>query len=196
MNPIIALAIRASGRAWWQARYSDGEVLNEWDTIPGRPLLPIPGPSISRWEEVPKKGMVGLRLLCPNGMAGELEAPEGYRFFQFKVTYFDLILFGGGSRRTQTAHVIGVVKNADGNCFCRAWEIIPQSKLELSQLQTQLAVYKVGNQENKQKEIERLKGLIATKRLLWHLTQFEDNIYSMKYENLGKLNLDVQGLKV
>jgi hypothetical protein len=23
-----------SGRSWWQARYSDGKILSEWDTLP------------------------------------------------------------------------------------------------------------------------------------------------------------------
>ena len=213
MNPLIVAMIRASGRAWWQARYSDDKVLNEWDTIPGKvvyrngrkvnlaPLFPVPGGNNSRWEEVPKKGMVGLRLLCPNGMAAELEAPEGFRLFQFKVTYFDILMFGGGfgsggSLRTQTAHVIGVVQDADGNCLCRAWEIAPQSKMELQALQLRLADYMVGNQKNNEEVITRLNLQIAQHRYFWHLIRFEDNINDMKFEHMGKLKLDVQGLRV
>lgn len=139
-----------SGRSWWQARYSDGKILSEWDTLSGEQLYPLSKGKSSRWEEVPKKGMVGLRLLCPNGMAAELEAPEGYRFFQLKVGYLKI-----GKGQSTGKHIIGVVINSNGDCFCRAWDY-------------------------------QLKQLI----------QFSDNIYNMQYENLGKLNLEVQGLKV
>lgn len=120
-NPIIASMIRASGRSWWQARYANGKILSEWDTLTDKVRLPIGASNSSRWEEVPKKDMVGLRLLCPNGMAGELAAPEEFRFFQLKVGFLDVII-GGGSSRSTGAHIIGVVQDAEGNCLCRAWE--------------------------------------------------------------------------
>ena len=116
MNRLIVAMIRQSGRAWWQARYSDGKVLSEWDTIP-RGLLPTGNGRTSRWEEVPKDHMVGLRLLCPNGMAGELEAPQGHRFFQLKVGGYTV-----GKGHFCDAQIIGVVANAEGDCLCRAWE--------------------------------------------------------------------------
>lgn len=124
VNPVIVAMIRSSGRSWWQARYSNGKVLSEWDTLTGKLLLPLGGGESSRWEEVPKKGMVGLRLLCPSGMCGELEAPEGYRFIQLKVGGIDVGMGAGKTvtRRFCDAHIIGVVLNGDGNCFCRAWE--------------------------------------------------------------------------
>jgi len=155
VNPVIATMIQQSHRSWWQARYSDGRVLSEWDTLAGKVLLPLGEGRSSRWEEVPKEHMVALRLLCPNGMAGELEAPEGKKFFQLKVGYFDVLMVKGGGKRSIAAHVIGVVKDAEGNCLCRAWSYRTNSLLE-----------------------------------------FEDNIYNMKFKNIGKLNLDVQQLKV
>lgn len=90
----------------------------------GKILLPTGSGKSSRWEEVPKKGMIGLRLLCPNGMAGELEAPEGHQFFQFKVGGVDVGMGSnsGGVKRYCDAHVIGVVVNGNGDCLCRAWE--------------------------------------------------------------------------
>lgn len=154
MNPLFAKMLMASGRSWWQAKYKDGKVLSEWDTtvlnLPS--LLPIPllRGKTSRWEEVSKDNMVGMRLLCPNGMCGEIEAPEGHKFFQLKA--------GGsaiGRGQYCDAHIIGVVANANGDCVCRAWEV-------------------------------------AEKRLL----EFADNVYAMKYRNIGRLSLDVQGLKI
>jgi len=159
MNPLIAAMIKRSGRSWWQCRYSDGKVLSEWETLTDKVKLPLGSGKTSRWEEVPKKGMVGLRLLCPNGMAGELEAPEGFRFFQLKAGGMDVgIGFTGGVssvRRFCDAHIIGVVEDADGNCLCRAWETQEQQLIE-----------------------------------------FRDNIYNMKYRNIGPLSLEVQQLKV
>jgi hypothetical protein len=85
-------------------------------------------------------------------MAGELEAPEGFKFFQLKVGYCDV---KAGQNRSVGAHIIGVVTDADGSCLCRAWD------------------YK-------------------TQKLL----QFNDNIYAFKFEGLGRLSLNVQGLRV
>ncbi|MGQ9545925.1 MAG: hypothetical protein ACUVTR_02000 [Dehalococcoidia bacterium] len=159
MNPAIIAMIRASGRSWWQARYSDGKILSEWDTLTDKLRLPFKSSSrSSRWEDIPKNGMVGLRLLCPNGMAGELEAPEGHKFFQLKVGSADVSIgFVGqikGVSRNQDAHIIGVVINDKGDCLCRAWET-------------------------------------KEKRLI----EFHDNVLNMKYRGIGKLNLDVQGIK-
>jgi hypothetical protein len=127
MNPLIAAMIRASGRSWWQARYFSGRVVSEWDTAFSKVLFPIVLASkTSRWEEVEKKGMVGLRLLCPNGMCGELEAPEGFRFFQLKSGGIGVgIGFTGPAEKVTRycdAHIIGVVEDTEGNCLCRAWE--------------------------------------------------------------------------
>ena len=156
MNPIIVGMIRASGRSWWEARYSSGKVVSEWETLTTKLLLPSSNGKSSRWEDIPKDGMIGLRLLCPNGMAGELEAPEGHKFFQLKVGGFD-VGFGPGAktRRYCDAHIIGVVMDFNGRCLCRAWET-------------------------------------KEKRLI----EFYDNIFGMKYRNIGKLSLDVQQLKI
>lgn len=160
MNPLIAAMIKRSGRSWWQARFTNGKIISEWDTLGSKLPLPLAHfGHLSKWEDIPKKGMVGLRLLCPNGMAGELEAPGGYRFFQLKAGGIDVgIGFTGGDasvRRFCDAHIIGVVEDAEGNCLCRAWET-------------------------------------KEKRLI----EFSDNIYNMKYRNIGRLNLEVQQLKV
>jgi hypothetical protein len=152
MNPIIATLIKISGRSWWEARFSDGRTVSEWDTMTTKVLLPINNGSTSRWEDVPKDGMIGLRLLCPNGMAGELEAPEGHRFLQLKTGGMDI---GPGGGRYCDAHIIGVLLDHNGNCLCRAWEV----------------------KENK-------------------LIEFFDNIFAMQYRHIGRLSLEVQGIKI
>jgi len=91
-------------------------------------------------------------------MAGELEAPEGFRFFQLKAGGISVEM-GFSSiadvSRFCDAHIIGVVEDDAGNCLCRSWE----------------------TQEHR-------------------LIEFRDNIYNMKYRNIGALNLEVQQLKV
>ncbi len=122
MKAIQALVI-SSGRPWWQVRYRDGRVRSEWDSIPGAVQLPLAdlGPA-SRWEELDRRGLVGVRLLCPDGVAAELEAKEDGKVFQLKV--------GGVSigpapqaRRWCEAQVIGALLDPEGNCVCRAWEM-------------------------------------------------------------------------
>jgi len=126
MNPIIALMIRRSGRSWWQVRYIDGKVLSEWDTLQDSMRLPIGKGGSSRWEEINKFGIVGIRLLCPNGLAAELEGTLGTKFFQLKAGGVDVALgFTGGIKgvnRYCDAHIIGAITDGDGNCYCRAWE--------------------------------------------------------------------------
>lgn len=233
MNQAIVRMIRMSGRSWWQARYANGRVLNEWDTLTTALHLPLFSTKTSRWEEIPKEGMVGLRLLCPNGMAGELEAPEGHKFFQLKIGSVGVKIGGGNGgavSREQEAHVIGVVKDAEGNCLCRAWEtvvevdeigtstetippgarvlidsrknwghnallgkkvhVFGQSAVIWGNSQTQITImgkWKDGVPNSREYQITSLH-----KRLI----EFEDNIYNMKYKNIGKLSLEVQQLKV
>jgi hypothetical protein len=146
MDWLTEWMVKSSNRSWWQARYSSGKVVSEWSTLTSSNL------GQTHWELIPKKGMVGLRLLCPNGMAGELAAPEGYRFFQLKAGGTDV---GPGGGHYIDAHIIGVVEDHDGRCLCRAWDY------HLNQL-----------------------------------IQFNDNIFAMKFCQIGKLALEPQGLKV
>lgn len=204
MNPLIAAMIRASGRSWWQCRYSDGKVLSEWDTFTGKSL----SSGTSRWEEVPKKGMVGLRLLCPNGMAGELEAPEGHRFFQLKLGHYNVTLTFGGNTKTESSrsvdsHIIGVVRDAEGNCLCRAWEY-PIWEDEMWRrcwrchdlVNTEFChcgqdLRGIARVDRARLKIKKVRKLLRPAQLI----RFEDNINDMKYHNIGKLSLEVQGIK-
>ncbi len=129
MDQVTPAQVKASGRSWWQARYSDGRILNEWDTLTGPDLSPCGEQVTSRWEEVPKDKMIGLRLLCPDGMAYELAAPEGNKFFQLKLAVSMAAVLESpigtpteNPNRFILAHLIGVVKDAEGNCLCRAWD--------------------------------------------------------------------------
>lgn len=118
----VAALIRASGRPWWEVRYRGGRVVSEWDTILGLGTSLLPewmtmNGRRSRWEELPKSGMIGARLLCPDGQVGEIVAARDAAIFQFKVGQLRI----GGERRCE-AQVVGVIDNDQGDCSCFAWE--------------------------------------------------------------------------
>ncbi|MCJ7663305.1 MAG: hypothetical protein MUO24_03590, partial [Desulfobacterales bacterium] len=129
-----------------------GKILSEWETLTQTPLLPIGDGRTSRWEQVDKDNMVSLRLLCPNGQCGELGAPEGHRFIQLKSAG---VTVGTVATRYTEAHIIGVITDINGSCFCRAWDY-------------------------------------RTRQLL----EFPDNIFNMQYLHIGRLSLEVQGVKI
>jgi len=197
IDAATAFMITHSGHSWWQARYADGKVLSEWQTIQTKLLLPVSSGRTSRWEEVPKKGMVGLRILCPNGMVGELEAPEGYKFFQLKVGGVDISTSGKGGRRYMSGHLIGLVMEVNGRCLCRAWEPVPQSVQEYDVLQKKYGELSLGYRPGREREIAMLRKVVQNYQIMWHLTDaFEDNIFDMKYQHIGRISLDVQQLKI
>ena len=232
--------ITHSGRSWWQAKYYGGKILSEWDTLQAKILLPFGNSKSSRWEEAPKENMIALRILCPNGMCGEIEAKEGSKFFQLKHGGIDIRTgFGAGGSRWQDTHIIGVVLDDTGKCLCRAWQVLDtifeyglttknsdmgtkiltdekKQWLPNSLLWRHDASYSIGNTISVYGEKSTIwANTINTLTVMtpWQKTiptnikyeisgvksellEFEDNIYDMKYMNIGKINIDVQQLKV
>ena len=145
----IGAMIRASGRSWWQARSRGGRIVSEWDTVvgligaaterlPGQ--LHEVGPR-SRWEELSKKDLIGLRLLCPNGQVGELEAHRDYALFQLKV---GVLKVGWGARALAEAHIIGAIENDKGDCMCFAWETRAQRLVQFHDSVLNFRFQKIG----------------------------------------------------
>lgn len=210
-----------SGRPWWQARYIDGREIAEWETPPdvvtkhARPLARLW--RSSRWEEVSKRGLVGMRLLCPNGTAGEIETnnPEG-RFIELKVGGRDIALLGGVSRPFTIAHLIGGVAD-DGTCEVYAYERYPHP-LALDLATQRCVTCNLDPQTCSGRDVT----VTRTDRIIEHvpdpawpervtrervyddelhfastwvpLVHFTDNVYDMRYHRVGRLDLDVQGL--
>jgi hypothetical protein len=199
MDPVTRWLLKQSKRSWWQCDYSNGSTLSEWDTLTGKALTPGPsGGQTSRWEQIPKEKMIRLRLFCPDGQLGQLDNPEGRRFFQLKVGGFMI-----GSGQYTVAHIIGVVTDDAGNCTCFAWEnqkITSEDKLVNA---TVAKTYLL--EKNKYFKIDvRDAGMdngncwvhITTQLRPQGLVSFQDNVLNMKYENLGNLNIDVQRLNI
>jgi hypothetical protein len=123
----LAGLVRKSGRAWWQARYSSGRVVCEWDVATGAVLLPYLIEA-GQWDQLERDGLVGVRLLCPDGSVGELATRNDRRLFQFKVG--GVTATGGSQVQWCAAHVIGAVVDENGHCICRAWEIAERRLVE------------------------------------------------------------------
>lgn len=185
VGAVTATLVRLSGRSWWQAKYVGGKVLSEWDTVPGiRTSTSRPRSEnwrSTRWEEVPKQGLVALRLLCPDGRAGELQTnnPEG-RFVQLKVGGFNAS--GSSIARYCDAHLIGVVGD-DGSMQCWAWEREPhiwQPNLDGERVRCNIC---------------KLPELYCGARK-GQLVAFTDTVFNMQYRLIGALSLVVQGVRL
>lgn len=126
MDVALTAMILASGRPWWQVRYRDGRVVSEWESVGGPPHLPLAEVGAgSRWEDLDRRGLIGIRLLCPDGTAAALEAKEDRKLFQFKLGGLSATT-GGPHRHWCDAAVIGAVLDSEGRCVCRAWETGPR----------------------------------------------------------------------
>ena len=164
--PVKQMILR-SGRSWWMARYESGKILAEWDTIQKdktstdltgaekttlrdlltkgfRSSLWLPFASqggTTQWEDIPKRGMRGLYLVCPVGAPGvaALETSTDYQFFQLKVGYLT-----AGEGRQCAAHIIGKVKADDGRCICYAWEYARRKIVRFEDNVTHMAYEGIG----------------------------------------------------
>jgi hypothetical protein len=123
----LAGLVRASGRSWWEARYSRGRVVTEWDVASSAGVLPHLVEA-GHWDALERDGLVGVRLVCPNGAVAELASRDDHRLFQFKAGGAAAV--GGRQLHWCSAQVIGAVVDASGACVCRAWETAEQRLVE------------------------------------------------------------------
>lgn len=134
--------IAATGVSWWEAFYEDGRTVGEWDSIlDDRSKIKVPSRKTagsSRWEEINRKGLRGLRLIGPNGQVADLRSSRDGAFFQLKLGIarlgagVDPFRAIGAHRK---AHLIGVivdppvgVRAQRGACVCFAFEHLPDGR--------------------------------------------------------------------
>lgn len=153
MRPVSqfrAMMIRMSGRSWWEAKYASGKQIAEWETIQGKVLTPLGNPATSRWEEIDKRGLVALRLLCPNGKAGALLTSGSYNLFQLKsgVSTVTVAPAGVAVNPEPTLHchyhIIGAVTDTNGTCECYAWDYQNKELLKFKDNVTHMAFDNIG----------------------------------------------------
>lgn len=105
-----AVIAKMTGLAYWEALRWDGKVYREVDGID--------------WMELPKRGLVDLRLIAPDGTGrgfGNTTDASG-RFFQFKGATLMAGMGAGGSGRTRDYHLIGMIRDERGQCICWVWD--------------------------------------------------------------------------
>lgn len=136
--------ILGSGQSWWQVRYASGKIISEWKTKQFTSFFfPTKAQSrTTRWEDIPKTGIRGLYLLCPNGQVGALESDGDYQFFQLKSGVISLGAGQNGS--TIHSHIIGKVDDADGSCVCWAWNYDEKRLVRFTDNVTHLAYNGIG----------------------------------------------------
>ena len=212
----------ASGRPWWQVRYRDGKEIAEWETPPAVVTKHArPDASVwrkSRWEETKKQGILAMRLLCPNGMAAELDTDRLVpSFIELKVGGQDIAITAGASRRFTDANLIGVLRDDNGTLDVWAFERAPHPlALDLETLRCVTCNLEAGICTGRTMTVTRRDELIEhapdpawPERLVrervfidelvgtWTpLVTFKDNIHNMRYRRIGPLSLDVQGVRI
>ncbi len=113
---IGVLHARFSGRSYWSIRYTDGRIINEWDSDPGSPN------KHADWPRLPYQRRQALRLYCPNGQVAHVgdSVDATGRLVQFKVGLRTV-----GQGQGVLAHVIGIIEGTDGQGRFYAWERQP-----------------------------------------------------------------------
>lgn len=129
VGKVLATMIKNSKKSWWQVEYVGGKVLSEWNTLTGLLFSPLGNSSSSKWEEIPKKDLTTLRLLCPNGEAAELKTTGTYCLFQLKSGILSVGI-GTPASRACHYHIIGCINDTNGNCDCYAWDYREQKLLK------------------------------------------------------------------
>jgi hypothetical protein len=111
----LKLKSKLTGRCYWEARYHDGTVVRE-DIEDWNPL----SQKVRDWALIKRKGLVQIRLYCPDGKIAALGNPidASDRLFQFKIA----VAATGPVGRQTLANVIGIIDGTNGECTCFSWE--------------------------------------------------------------------------
>lgn len=182
---------RKTGRSWWALRFLDGRVLHEWDLDPASPTRHMDWPRLAMLGQL--RNLQALRLYCPNGRMAELggEGDQTGRLFQFKVAVRYTGTGEGAPGRDILAHVAGQVVGLDGQCVLFAWRPRPEPRrprvdhfvnarpgMLSDAYDAWLANYRAWQQSGGGELVGPL----------------EDNVYALRYENVGRLSADHLGL--
>lgn len=150
IGKIRGVMVMASGRSWWEALYSNGKTVAEWDTLQSKSLFtPLGNQSTSRWEEIDKKNLIALRLICPNGKIGEHRTTGSYCLFQFKSGVISIAAGVVGAKLPKEElhchyHVIGVITDINGGCDCYAWDYQAKNLIKFKDNVTHMAFDNIG----------------------------------------------------
>lgn len=182
---------RRTWRSWWSLRYTDGMIVREWDRDPGSPNGHADWTRLAMLGRL--RGIQALRLYCPNGRMAELgsDRDETGRLFQFKVAARYLGVGVEVAAQEVLAHVVGQITGLDGQCRLFAWEphLEPRppdpAAFDGQPPGTLAEAYTAWR---KMHDTWRSMGggeLVGPR---------EDNVYALRYHNVGRLNADHLGM--
>jgi hypothetical protein len=161
------LVARRSGTSFWQVRYRDGRIITEGDID---------------WSLLPRKGLIAARLICPDGQVGRIDNIDGdERLFQLKAGRLMMGIRSEGmtaranSMRRCDAQILGVILDTVGTCKLHVWEYPIRGEYQ----------------------IVHPDGVVETRAYArpGRLITFEDNVFAMRYANIGRLSADVLGIR-
>jgi len=200
----------------------DGTIVHEWDADLGSPNGHADWPRLAMLGKL--KRVQALRLYAPNGRMAELggDGDQTGRLFQFKssVRY---VRVGAVTTSLEgqdvLAHVIGIVTGYDGQCQLYAWEPLPEpppppgcpplpKKPDYFNREQPLWAVKEADERFRQQQYAWNAYNASPAMADWHRQckawdaagrgrlagPIEDNVYHLKYQNVGKLNADVLGI--
>lgn len=205
-----------SGRSWWAVRMGDpiDDWVHEWDPDPGSPNKHMD------WPRLKKRGRQAIRLYCPNGkfaQLGDTHDATG-KLFEFKVGLRRTVTGIGIFEESDTvlAHVVGMVHGLIGECTMFSWEILPPPEIPLdspkppderewiaksaepglyeaavARWQVDISDYEKTRQYQEWAKRFQLWERNAKGRLVGPI---DDNVYGIRYHNIGKLNADHLGI--
>lgn len=182
---------RRTGRSWWALRYLDGTVVNEWDSDPGSVNGHMDWPRLAMLGKL--RGTQALRLYCPSGRMAELggEGDQTGRLFQFKVGARHIGVGVGVVGQEVLAHVIGIINGLDGQCTLYAWEPSPAPPApdpdQFRGLPPGMLSRAYDDWRKAKRAWEATGGGALTGPIL-------DNVYGLKYQNVGQLSADHLGI--
>jgi hypothetical protein len=213
---------RRTGRSWWALRYTDGRILREWDRDPGSPNGHADWPRLAMLGQL--RGIQALRLYCPNGKMAELggEGDQTGRLFQFKVAVRHVRLDSSGASdagHEVLAHAIGIITGYDGQCQLYAWEPLPEpppppgcppvpKKPDYFNREQPLWALKelaerYQAEQRTWQDFQRSPAVSEWRRQCqaWDASgrgrltgPLQDNVYELRFQQVGRLNADHLGL--
>ena len=210
---------KRTGRSWWAVRYVDGTVLREWEPDPGSPnkhrdWTRISGRGMQAIRLYCPDGQVA-------NLGATLDATDRIFQGKIGTSSVRLDVGGGlgaVESRATLAHFIGIIENPNGDCTLYSWEILPMPEFrppvpvppppnpdDLSYKgQPGLLAWDYDGWKKRKREIEsspEYRKALALWQIdvdVWKKSArgrlvgpLSDNVWNLRYHNLGFLNADV-----
>lgn len=211
---------RRSGRSWWSLRYTDGRIAHEWDADPGSPNGHVDWPRMPYQGRQSLRLYCPNGQMAQLGSTADSTG----RLFQFKIAHASAGMGGPNIIGRETlAHVIGIVHGVDGQCTCYAWEPLPapappvdcppppgpapsmrhifDRSVAVPDLEHEIAEWRAAQAAFD--AFAQLPGVREWEVLYraWEaagggrlIGPWDDSVYRIGYQNVGRLNADVLGL--